>query len=73
MGPLDLNSDKVEELSWKTRSFFSRGSTASATVPQWAAPSSISRSDWEPIYLNAGSIWRLAVALRVVFAFSHTT
>lgn len=25
MGALDLNSDKVEELSWKTLSFFSRG------------------------------------------------
>lgn len=70
---LDLNSVKIEELSWKTHVLFQKWATASATVPQRAAHSSVSWGCWEQIYLKYwGSIWRLTVAWSVVFACSLT-
>lgn len=39
-GPLDLDSDKVEGLSWKIAVLFQKWHTASSTVTPWAVNSS---------------------------------
>lgn len=42
-GPLDLNSDEVEGLSWKIPVLFQKWPTVSSTVTPWAANSSSRR------------------------------
>lgn len=70
--PLDLNSDEVEGLSWKTHALCQKWHTASSTVTPWAA-NSVSLGLLGQGYLQYwGGIWRLVLVQPVVLlAVSH--